>query len=86
MPGLARQADAVLADLGAVERPPAALTAREWEIAQLVGQAMSNKEVANRLVLSERTVESHVRNILAKAGLRSRTELTRWMLQQPARH
>ena len=86
MPGLVRQADAVLADLGAVDRPPPALTAREWEIAQLVGQAMSNKEVANRLVLSERTVESHVRNILAKAGLRSRTELTRWMLQQPTRH
>jgi DNA-binding NarL/FixJ family response regulator len=40
--------------------------------------------VADRLVLSERTVESHVRNRLTKTGLRSHTELTRWVLQGQA--
>jgi hypothetical protein len=43
----------------------------------------SNREVARTLVRSERTVESHVRSILAKTGLTTRTELTRWYLQQP---
>jgi DNA-binding NarL/FixJ family response regulator len=51
----------------------------------LVAQALSNREVARTLVLSERTVESHVRSILAKTGLTSRTELTRWYLRQPPR-
>ena len=46
----------------------------------LVAQALTNREVATALVLSERTVESHVRRILAKTGLSSRTELTRWYL------
>jgi hypothetical protein len=41
------------------------------------------REVARTLVLSERPVESHVRSILAKTGLTSRTELTRRYLQQP---
>ena len=59
--------------------------AREREVAELVAQALSNKEVASKLVLSERTVESHVRNILTKTGLRSRTELTRWILQSHTR-
>jgi len=61
------------------------LTTREREVAGLVAQALSNREVARALVLSERTVESHVRSILAKTGLTSRTELTRWYLQQPPR-
>jgi len=51
-------------------------------VAELVAQALPNREVARALVLSERTVESHVRSILAKTGLKSRTEITRWWLQQ----
>ena len=61
------------------------LAAREREVAGLVAQALSNREVARALVLSERTVESHVRSILAKTGLKSRTEITRWYLQRPPR-
>jgi DNA-binding NarL/FixJ family response regulator len=49
----------------------------------LVAQVMSNREAASALVLSERTVESHVRRILAKTGMSSRSELIRWYLQRP---
>jgi DNA-binding CsgD family transcriptional regulator len=82
MPGLLRAADTFLADAAAKARAEDPLTAREREVAELVAQALSNREVARTLVLSERTVESHVRSILAKTGLTSRTELTRWFLQQ----
>ncbi len=51
------------------------LSPREREIAGLVVQAMSNREIAERLVISERTVETHVRAVLAKLGCSSRTEL-----------
>jgi DNA-binding NarL/FixJ family response regulator len=57
-------------------------TPREREVAGLVAQALSNREVARTLVLSERTVESHVRSILAKTGLTTRTEFTRWYIQR----
>jgi len=82
MPGLLRAADAFLAGSAAQARAEDPLTPREREVAGLVAQALSNREVARTLVLSERTVESHVRSILAKTGLTTRTELTRWYLQQ----
>ena len=82
MPGLLAEADAFLADVTAQTRAQDPLTTREREVAELVAQALPNREVAQALVLSERTVESHVRSILAKTGLRSRTEITRWWLQQ----
>ena len=85
MPGPLRDAESLLAEIGAAARSADPLTAREREVAELVAQALSNREVASTLVLSERTVESHVRNILTKTGLRSRTELTRWVLQHSPR-
>jgi len=85
MPGLLRATDAFLAEAAAEARAEDPLTPREREVAGLVAQALSNREVARTLVLSERTVESHVRSILAKTGLTTRTELTRWYLQQPPR-
>lgn len=56
-------------------RPLDRLTAREREIAQLLLEGRSNKEIAASLVLSVRTVEFHVRNLLAKLGVVSRLEL-----------
>jgi DNA-binding CsgD family transcriptional regulator len=82
MPGPLAEADAFLAGAAAQARAQDPLTAREREVAELVAQALPNREVARALVLSERTVESHVRSILAKTGLKSRTEITRWWLQQ----
>jgi len=57
---------------------PAGLSSRELEVVRLVAEGLPNKSVASRLHVSVRTVESHVRNILAKAGLANRTELTAW--------
>jgi len=78
MPALVRAADAFLSSVAANARAADPLTDREREVLVLVARAMSNREVAQTLVLSERTVESHVRNILAKTGLTRRSELIRW--------
>jgi DNA-binding NarL/FixJ family response regulator len=51
-----------------------ALTPRELDVLELVAQGRSNHSVAERLVLSERTVETHVTSILAKLGLTESTD------------
>lgn len=54
------------------------LTRRERQVADLVGQGMSNKTIAQRLVISQRTAESHVEHILAKLGVASRAQIAAW--------
>jgi DNA-binding CsgD family transcriptional regulator len=54
------------------------LTAREREVAVRVAQGLSNRQIARSLVLSERTIEGHVTNILTKLGLASRTQIAAW--------
>jgi DNA-binding CsgD family transcriptional regulator/tetratricopeptide (TPR) repeat protein len=54
------------------------LTARESEVAALVAQGGSNRAIAAELVVSERTVESHVTNILGKLGFTSRAQIAAW--------
>lgn len=58
---------------------PGGLTEREHEVARLVGQALTNHQIAEGLFLSVRTVETHVRNILTKLGLTSRTQIAVWV-------
>jgi DNA-binding CsgD family transcriptional regulator len=54
------------------------LTARERDVAALIGQGRSNREIAEALVLSERTVATHVGNILAKLAFTSRAQIAVW--------
>ncbi|MER5184095.1 LuxR C-terminal-related transcriptional regulator [Streptomyces sp. NPDC002896] len=58
----------------------APLTARELEVAHLLTQGMSNREIARALTISPRTAESHVDHILTKLGLVNRTQVAAWML------
>jgi DNA-binding CsgD family transcriptional regulator/sugar lactone lactonase YvrE len=55
------------------------LTRREREVAILVGQGLTNREIANRLFISERTAESHVEQIRGKLGFHSRVQIATWV-------
>ena len=61
------------------------LTPREREVARFVSQGRSNREIAEGLVLSERTVESHVGNILTKLGFDSRAQIAVWAVEKGLR-
>ena len=63
----------------------ASLTSREREIAGLVASGLSNREIAEKLVISKRTVDAHVNHIFAKLGLSSRVQLTLWLRDQVPR-
>jgi DNA-binding NarL/FixJ family response regulator len=58
------------------------LTPRELEIVKLIAEAYSSKEIAELLVISEKTVERHRANILEKLGMRDRVELTRYAIRR----
>lgn len=62
--------------------PPRKLTRREREVAVLVANGLTNRQIAQELMLSEHTVITHVRNILKKLNLRSRTQLTLWVTER----
>ena len=55
------------------------LARREVEVAQLVAEGLSNKQVAARLLISERTVATHVGHILDKLGFKSRAQIAGWI-------
>jgi DNA-binding NarL/FixJ family response regulator len=55
------------------------LAKREAEVARLVAEGLTNKQVGARLFISERTVDSHVRSILNKLGFRSRAQIAGWI-------
>jgi DNA-binding NarL/FixJ family response regulator len=57
------------------------LTAREREVAVLIAQGKSNREIADQLVLGERTIETHVGTVLSKLGFSSRAQVAAWAVQ-----
>ena len=54
------------------------LTAREREVAVLIAQGLTNRDIAQKLVVSERTAENHVQHVLNRLGLRSRAQVAAW--------
>jgi non-specific serine/threonine protein kinase len=58
------------------------LTRREREIADLVAEGMSNREIAAKLVIAQRTAEGHVEHILSKLGFTSRVQVAAWVAEQ----
>ncbi|MDA0632582.1 response regulator transcription factor [Nonomuraea sp. MCN248] len=77
-PGVTRRLIREFARLGPRPAPAAArlseLTERESEVLALVAQALSNQEIARKLVLAEQTVKTHVGRVLMKLGLRDRAQ------------
>ncbi|WP_112263903.1 ATP-binding protein [Lentzea terrae] len=64
------------------EVAPSVLTRREREIADLIAEGLTSREIADRLVISVRTAETHTEHILAKLGFKSRVQVAMWVSQQ----
>ena len=72
-------------DRSADDSPWSPLTAREWEVASLVADGLTNAEVAGRLDIAPKTVSAHVEHILAKLGVGRRAEVAAWVATIRAR-
>jgi DNA-binding CsgD family transcriptional regulator len=83
MPGPAGRARQLTQELEHDLRVGDPITGREREIAELVSAGLTNRAIADQLVLSERTVEGHMRSMLAKLQLSNRTELAAWTRRGP---
>ncbi|MFD4294291.1 ATP-binding protein [Rhodococcus sp. NPDC058505] len=58
------------------------LTRREQQVAELVAQGLTNRAIAGKLVISQRTAQGHVEHVLAKLGFSSRTQIAAWFVEQ----
>lgn len=62
--------------------PLDALTEQERNVLNLIGEGMSNREIAQRLFLAEKTIKNHVTSVLAKLGMRRRTQAAAWIVRR----
>lgn len=82
--------DEAVTDALALEPPPmargrsSALTPREQEVARLIAEGKSNREIAAALVIAEPTVERHVSNIMDKLGVHARAQIAVWVTKNLA--
>ncbi|MGW4478955.1 ATP-binding protein [Rhodococcus triatomae] len=60
------------------------LTRREQQVADLVAQGLTNKAIAAKLVISQRTAQGHVEHVLSKLGFNSRAQIAAWVVEQQA--
>ncbi len=81
-PLVARQVIEELNHPSEVSPPPEPLSARESQVLALISDGLSNQEIADRLVISERTVRNHVGNILAKLHVANRTQAALYAVRQ----
>jgi len=72
--------------LDKMRHPPtdelATLTERERDVLELIGQGLSNREIAERLFLAEKTVKNYVTSVLAKLGMQRRTQAAAWIVRR----
>ena len=82
-PGIAMQALTALARGEPIgpEDPIEPLTDREVEVLRLLAQGLTNKDIAQTLILSVRTIDAHLRSIFGKLNVRSRTEAALWAVK-----
>ena len=74
--------DLVAAPTGAARRVTGGLSPRENEVAALVAEGLSNRDIGARIYVSERTAENHVQNILNKLGFSTRTQIATWVARR----
>jgi DNA-binding CsgD family transcriptional regulator len=80
--GMAAYADRARALVARLDRGrPAALSPRETEVATLVAEGLTNRQIAERLVISERTAQNHVQHILTKLGFTTRSQIAAWSVR-----
>lgn len=76
---LVREIESGLRRRGVVDEPWAPLTAREFEVASLIAEGRTNRQIAEALTITPKTVASHVEHILARLGAERRTEIAAWV-------
>lgn len=79
-----RAADRAIRALGMTAFTTTELSSREHEVACLVTDGLTNRQIARRLVISERTAQNHVQHILTKLGFSTRSQIAAWMSTRPS--
>jgi DNA-binding NarL/FixJ family response regulator len=75
-----------LQDRVASEDPAAALTGQEKRVLELIGQGLTNRQIAERMFLAEKTAKNYVSSLLAKLGMHRRTEAAAFAVRHPSGH